>query len=173
MKRYKLKKDTPTLKAGTIFVEEGDNFNDYKELVQVVPYGCPNRPFFAVSEINNFDDWFEEITKKYERWRAEEGDEYYAINWSGFVHCFRDTRQPEDDYRYKTGNYGRTVEELEAKREYDIARQVLLDDAKGGKFMRGKIVYFANYDCSTTANKWDFSSTVNIYIAQAESTLKT
>jgi hypothetical protein len=134
MKRYKLLKDTPTLKAGIIFVEEGDNFNDYKELVQVVPDGCLTGSWFAVSEINNFDDWFEEITEP-KRWRAEEGDEYHAINWSGSVHCFRDTRQPEDDYRYKTGNYGRTVEELEAKREYDIARQVLLDDAKGGKFI--------------------------------------
>ena len=67
MKKFKLLKDTPTVKAGTIFVEEGDNFNDYKELVQVVPYGCPNRPFFVVKEIINFDDWFEEIPEKYER----------------------------------------------------------------------------------------------------------
>lgn len=161
MKRYKLLKDTPTVKAGAIFEEEG-TFHDEKRLVQVTKDGCLFSPWVVVRDIINFDEWFEEITEP-KRWRAEEGDEYHAINWSGSVHCFRDTRQPEDDYRYKTGNYGRTVEELEAKREYDIARQVLLDDAKGGEFMRGKIVYFANYDCSTTANKWDLSSAVNIY----------
>ena len=151
MKRYNLLIDTPTVKAGAIFEEEG-TFHDEKRLVQVTKDGCLFSPWVVVRDIINFDEWFEEITEP-KRWRAEEGDEYHAINWSGSVHCFRDTRQPEDDYRYKTGNYGRTVEELKSKREYDIARQVLLDDAEGWKF----VPYSDNWTCFYTdsdVDKW-------------------
>ena len=158
MKRYKLKKDTPTLKAGTIFVEEGDNFNDYKELVQVVPYGCPNRPFFAVSEINNFDDWFEEI-HEYKRRRAEIGDLYYFIDDSGNIEYRYDYDNLWDKYRHSTGNYGLIKQELEAKREYDIARQVLLDDADGGKWKKNGINLCMYYNHNT--NRWAFDDTEN------------
>ena len=69
MKYYKLLKDTLTVKAGAIFEEEG-TFHDDKGLVQVVPDGCLNKPWFAVSDIDNFDEWFEEIPEKHERWRG-------------------------------------------------------------------------------------------------------
>lgn len=144
MKKYKLLKDTPTIKAGTIFEEVIGDFDGLKALTRITPVGAKTSPQFTIKDIDNFKDWFEEIPE-HKRWRAEEGDEYHAINWSGSVHCFRDTRQPEDDYRYKTGNYGRTVEELEAKREYDIARQVLLDDAEDWKFTLWEDNYFAYY----------------------------
>ncbi len=152
MKRYKLLKDTPTLKTGTIFVEEGDNSNDYKELVQVVQYGCPNRPFFAVSEINNFDDWFEEIPEKHERWRGGRGDGYYFIDDEGVIRHEIDTNDDMDNYRYNAGIYGRTEQELKVKLEYDIARQVLLDDAEGWKFTLKEQNYFAKY--SVIDNRW-------------------
>ena len=71
MKRYKLLKDTPTLKAGTIF-EERESSDGYKELGQVVTDGCLTRPWLTASEINNFDDWFEEIPE-YKRRRVEIG----------------------------------------------------------------------------------------------------
>ena len=145
MKKYKLLKDTPTLKAGTIFEEVVGDFDGLKALTKITPVGAKTSPHFTIEDIDDFDEWFEEIPE-YKRWRAEEDDEYYAINRSGFVYRVRDTRQLEDDYRYKTGSYGRTAEELEVKREYDIARQVLLDDAEGGKFIPGKKNYFAHYD---------------------------
>lgn len=70
MKRYKLLKDTPTLKAGTIF-EERESPDEYKELGQVVADGCLTRPWLTVSEINNFDEWFEEIPEKHEeQWKT-------------------------------------------------------------------------------------------------------
>ena len=151
MKRYKLLKDTPTLKAGAIFVEEGDNFNDYKELVQVVPYGCPNRPFFAVKEINNFDDWFEEITES-KRWRAEHDEEYWYTGAGGSI-CY-DTEDGHivDKHRFLTGNYFKTREEAETHKEYLIARQVLLDDADGGKWKKDGTNLYVDYDCSV--DKW-------------------
>ena len=159
MKRYKLLKDTPTLKDGTIFVEEGDNFNDYKELVQVVPNGCLNRPWFAVDEINNFNDWFEEIPE-YKRRRAEIGCKYYLIDDCGDIVYAHDYYSLADSYRYNAGNYGLTKEELEAKLKYDIARQTLLDDAHGGKFSYSEDNWCACY--SKTFHKW-VSITGNTY----------
>ena len=50
-----------------------------------------------------------------------------------------------DIYRYNAGIYGRTKEELEAKLKYDIARQVLLDDAEGGKFSDSYGAWYAIY----------------------------
>lgn len=133
MKRYKLLKDTPTLKAGTIFEEQGSS-NGYKELGQVITDGCLTKPWFAVSDIDNFDEWFEEI-QEYKRRRAEIGDLYYFIDDSGNVTYKYDYDNLWDNYRHSTGNYGLIKEELEAKREYGIARQVLLDDAEGGEFI--------------------------------------
>ena len=135
MKLYKLLKDLPTLKAGDEFYL--DSANDLRlKGSDIMAYNHKTLEKFP----DILKDWFEEIPE-YKRWRAEEDEGYYAINRSGFVYRVRDTRQPEDDYRYKTGSYGRTAEELEAKREYDIARQVLLDDAGGGKFIPYKINY--------------------------------
>lgn len=135
MKRYKLLKDTPTLKAGTIFEEVVGDFDGLRALTRITPVGAKTSPHFTIKDIDNFDEWFEEIPEEYERWRAEEDDEYYTINRIGCVCRSRDTRQPEDDYRYNVGIYGRTKQELEAKLKYNIARQVLLDDAEGGKFV--------------------------------------
>ena len=151
MKKYKLLKDTPTLKAGTIFEEVVGDFDGLKALTKITPVGAKTSPHFTIEDIDDFDEWFEEIPE-YKRWRAEEDDEYYAINRSGFVYRVRDTRQLEDDYRYKTGSYGRTAEELEVKREYDIARQVLLDDAEGGKFTLKGENYSTKY--SVIDNCW-------------------
>lgn len=57
-----------------------------------------------------------------------------------------DYRDTEDDHLYSIGNYGLTKEELESKLKYDIARQVLLDDAKGGKWKKDGSNYCAYYD---------------------------
>ena len=109
-------------------------------------------------------DWFEEVEEPgYKRWRAEEDDEYYTINRIGCVCRSRDTRQPEDDYRYNAGIYGYTKQEIEAKREYNIARQVLLDDAEGGKFMPYEVVYYANYVAAASREEWEIDSSANIY----------
>lgn len=140
MKRYKLLKDTPTLKAGTVF-EESTNYFDTKFLInEDLNYQ------FVVEKIDNFDKWFEEIPEEHKRRRAEMGDLYHFINDCGDINYGRDHNNPWDNYRHKTGNYGLTKEELEAKREYDIARQILLDDAKGGKFIPGKENWSSVYD---------------------------
>ena len=148
MKRYKLLKDTPTLKAGTIF-EERESPDEYKELGQVVADGCLTRPWLTVSEINNFDEWFEEIPEKHERWRGGRGDSYYFIDDEGVIRHEIDTNDDMDNYRYNAGIYGRTEQELKVKLEYDIARQVLLDDAEGGKWIENGENWHAFYNTIT------------------------
>lgn len=146
MKRYKLLKDTPTLKAGTIF-EERESPDEYKELGQVVADGCLTRPWLTVSEINNFDEWFEEIPEKHERWRGGRGDDYYFINDEGVVCHEIDTNDGMDNYRYNIGNYFKTEAEAESYKKYLTARQVLLDDAEGGKFVPGSSNNWYNSYC--------------------------
>ena len=131
MKRYKLLKDTPAIKAGAIFEEQG-NFDDDKELVQVVSDGCLTKPWFAVSDIDNFDEWFEEIHKEHKRWRGKHNERYWCVDGRGGVYCSTEDGHSVDDYRFDTGSYFKTEEEAEAYKEYIIARQVILDDAEGG-----------------------------------------
>ena len=155
MKRYKLLKDTPTLKAGTIFEEVVGDFDGLKGLARITPIGTKTSPQFTINDIDNFNDWFEEIPDD-KRYRVEYGSEYYYITDYGRVNRTYDYRYDEDDSRYSTSNYGLTKQELEAKLEYDIARQVLLDDAEGGKFSRKGCNWHAHYDDIRHKMDWDY-----------------
>ena len=148
MKRYKLLKDTPTVKAGTIF-EERESPDEYKELGQVVTDGCLTRPWLTVSEIDNFDEWFEEIPEKHERWRGGRSDSYYFIDDEGAIRHEIDTNDGMDNYRYNIGNYFKTEAEAESYKKYLTARQVLLDDAEGGKCIEYGKNWHAYYDTIT------------------------
>ena len=151
MKQYKLLKDTPTLKAGTIFEEVVGDFDGLKGLARITPISAKTSPQFTIKDINNFDDWFEEIPE-YKRWRAKYGEEYAYLSDDGSISFDNEYRDDVDDYRYDTGIYGRTKEELEAKLKYDIARQVLLDDADGRRFSYGEDNWCPCY--SETFHKW-------------------
>ena len=130
MKRYKLKKDLPTFKAGDEFYLDSNN-NLYHNWSEVMAYNHITLEKFP----NILTDWFEEI-HEYKRRRVEIGDLYYFIDDSGNVTYKYDYDNLWDNYRHSTGNYGLVKKDLEAKREYDIARQVLLDDAEGGKWKK-------------------------------------
>nr|DAX98095.1 MAG TPA: hypothetical protein [Caudoviricetes sp.] len=154
MKRYKLKKDAPCAKAGIVFEERVDEF-DGKILI--------NEEFkykIIVDCVNNFDDWLEEIPE-HKRPRAEYGEKYHYINDCGdIVEDYKD-EDDSDDYCYSIGNYGLTVKELEVKREYNIARQTLLDDAEGGKFSRKGCNWHAYYDGVRHKMDWDYDYSYN------------
>lgn len=149
MKRYKLLKDTPTLKAGTIFEEVVGDFDGLRALTRITPVGAKTSPHFTIKDIDNFDEWFEEIPEKHERWRGGRGDGYYFIDDEGVIRHEIDTNDDMDNYRYNAGIYGRTEQELKVKLEYDIARQVLLDDAEGGKCIEYGKNWHAYYDAIT------------------------
>ena len=149
MKRYKLLKDTPILKAGTIFEEVVGDFDGLRALTRITPVGAKTSPHFTIKDIDNFDEWFEEIPEKHERWRGGRGDGYYFIDDEGVIRHEIDTNDDMDNYRYNAGIYGRTEQELKVKLEYDIARQVLLDDAEGGKCIEYGKNWHTYYDTIT------------------------
>lgn len=126
MKLYKLLKDTPCIKAGTIFEENinslGNKFLENKEL----------NYYILVDDINNFDEWFER-TPEYKRLRVELGGRYNYVDDYGKISVDLDNRRPEDDYRYNTGNYSVIKDELESYKEYSLALQTIKDDTKGFK----------------------------------------
>ena len=140
MKRYKLLKDLPTFKAGDKFYLDINNNLRLSES-EIIAYSHITLEKFP----NILKDWFEEIPE-YKRWRAECNNLYYFINSYGEVLNSFDHREDMDNYRYKTGSYGRTKEELEAKLKYDIAYQILLDDAKGGKWKKDGANSYVYYD---------------------------
>ena len=157
MKYYKLKNDIPMFKKGDLFFihpEEGCLLQ--KDTLRLAYH---KKTLEKNPEILN--DWFEEIPEEYKRWRGERGDDYYFINDEGVVCHEIDTNDGMDNYRYNVGIYGRTKQELEAKLKYDIARQVLLDDAKGGKFIEGGKNWHAFYD--TTSETYAIASGMSYY----------
>lgn len=135
MKRYKLKKDLPTFKAGDEFYIDSNNDLRLKGS-DIMAYNHKTLEKFP----NILKNWFEEIPEL-KRWRAKYGGEYTFLSDDGSISSSDEYGDNADDYRYNTGIYGRTKEELEAKLKYDIARQVLLDDAEGGKFIPYKMNY--------------------------------
>jgi hypothetical protein len=143
MKRYKLLKDLPTFKAGDKFYLDSNN-NLRLSGSEIIAYSHITLEKFP----NILKDWFEEITE-YKRWRAERGGAYYYIYNSGQIDFSCDYGDMKSDYLYKIGNYFKTEEEVKAYKEYLIARQVLLDDAEGGKFVSDHKNIYTIYDCET------------------------
>ncbi len=124
MKRYKLLKDTPTIKAGTIFEETTSDFDELKELVRVMPKnGAQAFPEWAIEDINNFDEWFEEI--KETAWKPKTGDTYRYINSDGIILLSRWSNDDLDNARYKIGNCYRTDKEAEHAQRVQIARTII------------------------------------------------
>ena len=83
MKRYKLLKDTPTIKAGTIFEEIVNMSDGTRELAVAVPgEDIPQDPQFTIQDIDNFDEWFEEMEEPTDSiyWKPNNGDEYWYID---------------------------------------------------------------------------------------------
>ena len=159
MKQYKLLKDTPIFNAGTIFEGRVDGSGNLKALASLTAFGPQALPDFAIKDINNFDDWFEEIIPAPSiRSRVAYGCIYYYVNSYGIVSRSHDYRNKDDDYLYGIGNYFKTEAEAEAYKEYLIARQALLDDAEGGKWKKHGSNYCAYYEYDE--DDWGYDDTL-------------
>lgn len=159
MKKYKLLKDTPTIKAGTVFEEVVGDFDGLKALTRITPVGAKTSPQFTIKDIDNFDEWFEEIPKN-KRWRAEYNEKYWCNDGNGGIYSSTEDGHKADSYRFLTGNYFKTEEEAKAYKEYIIARQVILDDAEGGRFTPGDNNYVGSY----SFGKWDSTFVCNYFL---------
>lgn len=140
MKRYKLKRDLPTFKAGETFHLSGMG-NLIHESDGVVAYSWSTLDKFP----NILTDWFEEI-KESNRWKPEISHDYYYISGDGHVYDNSwDDSQFVDRGRFEIGNTFETEEEAEQVKEYLKALAVVRGDATS-KFVKGKRNWYVYYD---------------------------
>lgn len=143
MKRYKLLKGTPTIKAGTIFEEVTNDFDELKELVRITPIGAKTSPQFTIQDIDNFDEWFEEIQEPTDsiHWKPKYDDWYFYISDHGSVCSDIWNDNYTDNNRLAFGFVYRTEKECEKARERRLAEVRLqqtsnfkpnFEDANGG-----------------------------------------
>lgn len=174
MKHYKLLKDLPTFKADDEF-----EINNRGDLVFVggteEPKDGKTLVAYAGSTLEKFPniltDWFEEIEEsKNKRWRAKENGGHYFVDDWGDVDYNYDAGFPPSTFRYNIGNYFKTEEEAEAYKEYLLAKQVLLDDAKGGKWAKDRSNWHASYDAIRWVSYWSYNyNPGQIYFKDEES----
>ena len=121
MKKYKLLKDMPTVKAGTTFREITRKVNGSKVLKE---YKSSNKVSILVSEIKDFDEWFEEI--KYPtgsiHWRPRYNDEYFYISDYGDIYSGIWRGLPIDNERLALGFVYSSEEECEKAKERRLAK---------------------------------------------------
>lgn len=120
MKRYRLLKDTPTIKAGTIFEEVVSDFDKLKELVRITPIGTKTVPQWTIQDINNFNEWFEEIEEM--EWRPKMYQEYWYVTNYGTTSNTHWHDEGVDHDRYNIGNCYRTKEDCEYAQRVQIAQ---------------------------------------------------
>jgi hypothetical protein len=154
--KYKLLKDTPTIKAGTIFEEVASDFNQWKELVRIAPIGAKTSPQFTIQDIDNFDEWFEEMEEPTDSiyWKPNNGDEYWYIDDCAGI--YRDRWDDESIHfsRYSLGLIKRTKEECEKARDRELAevRLRLTSDFKPDfESGKGGWIVFYDHECETLA----------------------
>lgn len=104
MKTYKLLRDMPTVKAGTTFREITREVDGSKILKE---YKSSNKVSILISEINDFDEWFEKIEPTDSiHWKPEPGDTYWFVDYWGVVTDTLWDNTIADDYNFNSYLYG-------------------------------------------------------------------
>lgn len=111
--KYKLLKDTPTIKAGTIFEKVVRGVDGIKGLAVVVPIGADTDFQWTIKDIDNFDEWFEEIQEPTDsiHWEPEVGEKYWFINEYSLVSERTWTDDSKDFNVHSIGGVFRTAQE--------------------------------------------------------------
>lgn len=141
--KYKLLKDTPTIKAGTIFEKVVRGVDGIKGSAVVVSIGANTDFQWTIKDIDNFDEWFEEIEEPLDsiHWEPDFGEEYWYVNYIGDVVCRVWEDAGVDFWLLESGNIYRTKEEAEQALERKLAEVRLrrtsnfepdLEKCKGG-----------------------------------------
>lgn len=139
MKRYELKRDLPTFKAGEIFyLSEVGNL--IRESDSVPAYSWATIDKFP----NILTDWFEEINEP-TRWKPEIDQKYYCFGSDGSVIDDDWCGLSIDSNRFEIGNCFQTKEEAERVVEYLKALAVVRGDATS-KFVKGKGNWYVYYE---------------------------
>lgn len=134
MKRYKLLKDLPFAKSGTVFTrntfKSKDGLSDYDYLeTRILLDGNQDETVFGIKRnyfVNNFDEWFEEVRTF--------GEYYYVIDVGHVGYLEDGNYRPNDTLgRIEIGNIFKTQEEAEKYLKYLKAKEVIKQDTKGFK----------------------------------------
>lgn len=144
--KYKLLKDTPTIKAGTIFEEVISDFDELKELVRITPIGAKTSPQFTIQDINNFDEWFEKMEDSI-HYNPRNGEKVFCLNEEGDIYSFTFNDLLSHHKRLAFGFVYRTIEEAQKVRERRLA-EVRLQQTSDFKpyFENGNGGYIVDYD---------------------------
>ena len=156
MRLYKLLKDIPTIEAGTIFREVVSDYDGAMELARVTPIGAKTSPQFTIQDIDNFEEWFEEIEEPTDsiHWKPKYDDWYFYISDHGSVCSDIWNDNYTDNKRLAFGFVYRTEEECKAALDRKLAEARLRQtstfkpDFKSGK--GGWMVYY-DHGCETLA----------------------
>ena len=146
---YKLLRDTPTIKAGTIFREVVSDYDGARELARVTPIGAKTNPQWTIQDVDNFDEWFEEMEEPTDsaHWKPRIAERYFYINEYGDVEWEVWNDDDLDNRLMAMGLVYRTEEECEKAKERRLAK-VRLEQTSNFKpdFENGKggwIVFYS------------------------------
>lgn len=116
MKRYKLLKDLPGLKKGTI-LSEGKSLFGARTLITKNDVG----PIFIGNDLS--EELFEEIQEPTDsiHWEPHPGDIYWYLSNMGVVLKKKWMSSPDDIRRHRIGNTYRTEKECEKARDRELA----------------------------------------------------
>lgn len=145
--KYKLLKDTPTIKAGTIFEEVTSDYDELKELVRITPIGAKTSPQFTIQDINDFDEWFEKMEDGI-HYQPRNGETVFCLNEEGDIYSFIFNDLLSHHKRLAFGFVYRTMEEAEKARERRLAEvrlQQTSDFKPDFEDSRGGWVVYYNY----------------------------
>lgn len=144
--KYKLLKDTPTIKAGTIFEEVTSDFDELKELVRITPIGAKTSPQFTIQDIDNFDEWFEKMEDSI-HYQPRNGEKVFCLNEEGDIYSFTFNDLLSHHKRLAFGFVYRTIEEAQKARERRLAEVRLRKTSTfEPDFENGEGGYVVSYD---------------------------
>ena len=102
--KYKLLKDTPTIKAGMQGKKESNDFYSFETRAEVSYFER-----IPTQIVESSPDWFEPVI---ERWTAN-NEQYYWVNSTLNIESYSDDRSPTDRFHHASGNYSRTKDQAE------------------------------------------------------------
>lgn len=151
--KYKLLKDTPTIKAGTIFEEVISDFDELKELVRITPIGAKTSPQFTIQDIDNFDEWFEKMEDNI-HYKPRNGEKVFCLNEEGDIYSFTFNDLLSHHKRLAFGFVYRTIEEAQKARERRLAEVRLRQTSDFNPYFesgKGGWIVFYDHECETLA----------------------
>lgn len=120
MRLYKLLRDTPTIKAGTMFREVVSDYDGARELARITPIGAKTSPQFTIQDINNFDEWFEKMEDNI-HYQPRNGEKVFCLNEEGDIYSFTFNDLLSHHKRLAFGFVYRTIEEAKKARDRRLA----------------------------------------------------